>query len=288
MFFRKEGLNVRFLSRNNQDWSKRLATLVKQAPELKCETALLDGEIVATLADGRSSFQALQGALSDPKSEQIFYYAFDLLHLDGFDLTSVKLEDRKNLLQRLISESPLARIVYWDHIAGNGRAVFEQAARMGVEGIVSKRRDHPYRKGRTSSWQKCKCVQSDDFVVGGYSKPSKDEYGVGAILVGQFNRQGQLVYAGRVGTGFSDSTRRMLVDEFRKHSVTESPFAELPRGEGGKDVRFVEPSLVAHVEYMERTGEHNVLRHAVFRGLREDVSVSEARGCISSYRSSGV
>jgi bifunctional non-homologous end joining protein LigD len=275
MFCRKGGPDVRILSRNNQDWSKRFGSLVKEAAYLKVNAALLDGEVVVTLPDGRTSFQALQNVIGDPKSDKTVFYAFDLLHLDGFNLTSVTLEERKNLLQRLISESGLSRIVFWDHIVGNGSEVFEQAGRMGVEGIVSKRRDQPYRKGRTSSWQKAKCIQSDDFVVGGYTKPTKAEYGIGAILVGQYDKKGHLIYAGRVGTGFSEATRRTLTDELRRRTVNDSPFVTLPSGEGGKDVRYVQPSLVAHVEYLERAGEHNLLRHAVFRGLREDVIAGE-------------
>jgi bifunctional non-homologous end joining protein LigD len=270
MVCRKDRRDVQFLSRNHQDWTKRLGSLSREAAHLSCELAVLDGEVVVTLPDGRTSFQALQDALSDPQSQETFFYAFDLLYLNDFDLTRVKLEQRKNLLQRLIGESGLGRFVFCDHIAGDGPQVFEQAARMGVEGIVSKRRDHPYRKGRTPSWQKIKCIQSDDFVIGGYTKPSKAKYRIGAILLGEFDPQGQLVYAGRVGTGFSDSTRRMLAEEFQQREITGSPFVKLPPEEGGKDVRFVAPSLIARIEYLERGGEHNVLRHAVFRGLRED------------------
>src|SRR4029453_19240445 len=139
------------------------------------------------LPDGRTSFHALQTALGDSKSDQVVYCAFDLLHLDGYDLTNVKLDQRKNLLQRLISESGIARIVFCDHIIGNGPDVFQQAARMGVEGIVSKRRGPFFRKGRTSSWTKVKCIESDDFVVGGYTKPTSAAYGIGAMLLGQFD-----------------------------------------------------------------------------------------------------
>jgi bifunctional non-homologous end joining protein LigD len=187
----------------------------------------------------------------------------------------VKLEQRKSLLQQLISESRLTRIVYCDHIIGNGPEAFGLAARMGVEGIVSKRRDHPYRNGRTASWKKAKCIQSNDFVVGGYTLPSKAEYGIGAILVGQYDNQGRLIYAGRVGTGFSNSTRSSLKKELQQREVASSPFKDLPPDEGGRDVRFVIPTLVAHVEYLERTGERKLLRSGVFRGLRDDMTPAE-------------
>jgi bifunctional non-homologous end joining protein LigD len=277
MLCHKEGHNVHFLSRTCQDWTKRFGSLAKAADKLTAGAAILDGEVVVALPDGRTSFQALQGALSEPRSDRVVYYAFDLLHVDGYDLTSVRLEDRKNLLRRMISESGVSRIVYCDHIVGNGPEVFEQAARMGVEGIVSKRRDQKYPKGRTSSWKKTKCIQSDDFVIGGYTKPANAQYGIGALLVGQYDRRGHLIYAGRVGTGFSDSTRDLLKQELRQQQTEKSPFLKLPPDEGGKDVLFVSSSLVARVQYLERTGDWNVLRSAVYLGLRDDVEASEAR-----------
>jgi bifunctional non-homologous end joining protein LigD len=275
MICRKEGQQVRLISRSQQDWSKRFDSLVELATGLKAEAAILDGEVVVTLTDGRASFQALQGELGDPKSGKTLFYAFDLLYLDGFDLTDVKLEQRKSLLQQLINQSNLARIVYCDHIIGHGPEAFKHAARMGVEGIVSKRRDHPYRKGRTAGWTKAKCIQSDDFVVGGYTVPAKADYGIGALLLGQYDRQKRLVYAGRVGTGFSDSARSLLKRELNQLHQQATPFLQLPPDEGGRDVRFVSPALVAHVEYLERAGEWNLVRHAVFRGLRDDLAPTE-------------
>lgn len=276
MFCRKDGKSVQFLSRNNQDWSNRFGVLTVDAANLAAETALLDGEVVVTMPDGTTSFQALQNALAESQTEQLVYYAFDLLHVDGFDLTTARLEERKELLQTLIGDSEVSRIVFCDHVVGNGPTVFAQAAQMGVEGIISKRRDHPYRPGRTLSWKKAKCTLTDDFVIGGYTVPAKPVYGFGALLVGQYDGRGRLVYAGRVGTGFSDATRGALKDELRQRKTDKSPFVELPPDEGGQDVRFVSPSLVAHVEFLERTGDRNLLRHAVFRGLRDDVTPSEA------------
>jgi bifunctional non-homologous end joining protein LigD len=216
------------------------------------------------LPNGATSFQALQRRAEG--GAPLVYFVFDLLHLDGWDLREAKLEDRKEVLRRLLQSAPPA-LRFSDHVRGHGAPFFAQAREMGLEGVVSKRADAPYRGGRGGDWRKSKCRLSQELVIGGYTMSSDGRGAIGALLVG-FHEAGTLVYAGRVGSGFSERLLADLQHRLAARKRETSPFAgvppDLPRG-----VQWVEPELVAQVEFTQWTDEGR-LRQPVFLGLRDD------------------
>lgn len=266
MVCRVEKGRVRFLSRNHQDWTSRFGALADAAGALPVTQAILDGEVVVLRADGSTDFQELQNAIGGGDAAALHYFAFDLLHLNGRDIAAVPLDERKRLLAEVIRTAALPRIRYSDHLEGNGRAFRQQACKMGLEGIISKRRDRPYRPGRGLDWLKVKCLKSDAFVIGGYSAPRGARVGLGALLVGVHDR-GNLLYAGKVGTGFDEPTLRSLLQRLKPLARAASPFENLTRRSA--ETYWVEPQLVAQVAYAAWTRDGR-LRHASFQGLRED------------------
>jgi bifunctional non-homologous end joining protein LigD len=264
---RLERGEVKALTRRGHDWSARMPTLVKAVSELPIERALLDGELVV-LRDGISDFQRLQNSLSEGGDADCVMYVFDLLHLDGYDLRELALRDRKQLLAQCLAGSGRGRIRLSDHVVGQGPEFFERACQLGVEGSVCKRADAPYASGRNKNWLKVKCRSRQEFVIGGYSDPSGSRVHLGALLLGVME-QGELRYAGRVGTGFSEKSLRELHQKLSPLEQPKPAFANPPRGAEARDVHWVTPKLVAEIEFAERTSE-GLLRHPAFRGLRED------------------
>jgi bifunctional non-homologous end joining protein LigD len=261
-------------SRNDKDWTDRYASIAAELSQLPVTSALLDGEVVVRLADGRTSFQALQRALGEEgtghgdQPSRLYYCVFDLLHLDGFDLTRVPIEDRKELLRRLLGRVESGRILYTDHIVGSGRAVLEQACKMGLEGIVSKRASSPYRPGvRGREWVKTKCKNQQEFIIGGFTEPAGARTGFGALLVG-VKSDGGLRYVGKVGTGFDEGVLSSLSERLKVLEVDRPPFTE-DAGKARKNSHWVRPELVAEVEFTEWTRDGGI-RHPSFKGLRED------------------
>jgi bifunctional non-homologous end joining protein LigD len=260
------GGNVQLLSRNGKDWTDRFAAVREAAAQLKVKRALLDGEVAVVLPDGRTSFQALQNALGGAAG-QLVYFVFDLLHLDGTDIGRLPLEERKARLQKLLGKSK-GMLRYSDHVVGHGDEVFNAACRQHAEGIVSKRRDRPFQAGRGLSWVKTKCIQRQEFIIGGYTDPEGARTGLGALLVGV--REGdQLVYAGKVGTGFTQASLRDLRRRLEALAQRESPFSDPPPGKLGRTAHWVRPDLVGEVAFTEWTDDGS-LRHPSFQGLRAD------------------
>jgi len=259
---------VELYSRNAHDWTQRFPAVAAALERLPAEQAMFDGEVTVLLPDGTSSFQALQNQLSGVKTGQLVYMIFDLLHLDGRDLTAARLEDRKAALARLLS-SPSDRAAvlrYSDHVIGSGADFFARACRLGLEGIVSKRRDSPYRGARGADWLKIKCLKQQEVVIGGYTEPEGSRVGIGALLCGVYDH-GRLEYIGKVGTGFDHRTLRELKARLAKLEQETSPFASRPVGAGR--AHWVKPQLVAQVSFTEWTSDGK-LRHPAFHGLRED------------------
>jgi bifunctional non-homologous end joining protein LigD len=234
---------------------------------LPCKRASIDGEVAALLPDGRTSFQALQNAFSGAATS-LAYFVFDLLALDGEDLTSLPLIERKTRLKKLVGKKR-GLVRYSDHVEGSGRDFFQLACKQGLEGIVSKRRDSKYTGGRGGAWLKTKCILRQELVIGGYTDPEGARTGIGALLVGYHDR-GKLVYAGKVGTGF---TQKLLVELKRLLTPLETddcPFApEPPRAWTGPGRHWVAPKLVGEVAFSEWTADGR-LRHPSFQGLRKD------------------
>ena len=253
----------RAYTRSGLDWSDRFAGIIADAMTLDVRSALIDGEAVVMLPDGRTSFQALQAALkSDPG--KIDYFAFDLLALDGEDLTHRPLVERKEKLAALIGKAH-GRLRYSDHVIGQGEQLFDRFCGAGLEGVISKRIDARYSGSRSGSWVKTKCVRRQEFIVVGWT-PSDKQRGFRSLLLG-YNEDGKLRYAGKVGTGFSGDEIERLMEIMAPLEQKTAP-VEAPRA-AVRGAHWIAPKLVAEIAYIEFTDE-GVLRHPSYLGLRED------------------
>ena len=276
---------VRLISRNGKDWTHVFPSIAEAAQKLRTCDAIIDGEVAMVMPDGRTSFAALQQAAAGTASQApLVYFVFDLLRLDGERLDRLPLEERKVRLRALVSPAPptkkattgsaprpakAERIRYAEHIVGDGEQLLQHAAEMGLEGIISKRRDLPYHPGRHDSWRKSKVRQRAAFVIGGMTDPEDARQGISALLVGYYHGR-QLVYAGRVGTGFSHAFALELRARLDGLEQQKCPF-DPPILKGPERVaRWVRPVLVCEVLFAEWTNDVR-LRAPVFVQLRTDV-----------------
>ena len=266
---------VRLITRSGLDWTDRYGVLAKVFQGLRCQQALIDGEIVVQDEQGIASFAALQDALSAGRTHELIFFAFDLPYLDGYDLGAVPLVERKRALEGLLDPAitPSSALQISEHVVGNGRAFYEQAAQLGLEGIISKRADGAYQQTRTRSWLKIKCRQSDEFVIVGFGA-SEAAGGIGALLLAEAD-DGGLRYVGRVGTGFSMPEMQSLHARLEALRTKKATVALPPEERRRKDIVWVRPALVAEVEYGNRTAD-GILRHAVYKGLRMDKAEDES------------
>jgi bifunctional non-homologous end joining protein LigD len=266
---------VTLITRNGNDWTTTFPEIVAALKRLPLDQALIDGEAAVVMPNGITSFQALQGVLKEHQRGRMVYFAFDLVHLDGRDLTGLPLDERKAILARIVGEVPAvdAVIRYSRHLDGDGAEVLREACRMGLEGIVSKRRDLPYQPGRSRNWLKTKCVKRQEFVIGGFTDPEGSRAGIGALLVG-VNEGGHLRFAGKVGTGFTSDVLTDLRRRLNHLEQNECPFLPKPAGPLGRDAHWVKPELVAEVAFSEWT-EDGKIRHPSFQALREDKRAPE-------------
>jgi len=262
-----------FWSRNQKDWTEKFPNLSKALKALPATAAILDGEVVVVDKAGRSSFQKLQQSMKGGAATFVFQI-FDLIYLDGYNLTRVPLRERKALLEELLAgvnaKGPLR---YSDHVVGNGAQFFEQACEYGLEGIVSKLADSVYESTRTRSWLKVKCTKRQEFVIAGYTPSKKDFPGFGSLILGVYDK-GKLIYSGRVGTGFSIKQRLELQKKLDRIAQAAMPFATKPKDPGLRDAHWAKPQLVGEVEFTEWTEEGSI-RHPSFQGLREDKKATE-------------
>jgi bifunctional non-homologous end joining protein LigD len=259
---------VSLLTRRGNDWTGKFGSIARALARLNARQALVDGEVVVMGESGVTDFGRLQATLAGEAHDPMVLQAFDLLHLDGEDLTSKPLIERKQLLQSLIEGLGDQNVIlYSDHIENLGDRVFAQACQLALEGVVSKRKDGPYRSSRGESWLKSKCIERQEFVIAGYSKSSVAGKGLGSLLLAYYSGK-TLTYAGRVGTGFNEAAVKALRAALDKIERDTPPFAKRPPG-AGRDVTWVEPELVCEVEFLNWT-EDGVLRHASFKGLRAD------------------
>ena len=270
---RKEEARVRLLTRTGLDWTHRMRPIAQQIKDIPAASAILDGEIVVLSENGLSSFADLQAAFQEGTRKPLTYFAFDLLHLDGHNLRGLPLIDRKAILAQLLNGVD-GDVHFSDHLQADGQVVLRKAFELGAEGIISKRAACLYVSGRGGDWLKLKCLQDQEFVVGGFTEPSNRSHGIGALLLGYYDA-GKLVYAGRTGTGFTQKTHRILRDQLDKLRQTATAFDHLPV-EARKDAIWVKPTLVAQVNFANWTSD-GVVRHAAFKGLREDTAAREVR-----------
>ena len=269
--------DVRFWSRNGKDWTSKFPNLTIAARAFPVETAIIDGEVVILDRDGRSNFQRLQHAIGSGGAAASFcFQAFDLIYLDGLDLSRVTLEDRKRLLRTLFNSIPVSSpLRYSDHIEGNGALFFQHACQTGVEGIVSKLRTSCYDSARSRSWLKVKCSKRQEFVISGYTHSSKGLPGFGSLILGVYEED-RLVYAGRVGTGFSIKQRIDLKHRLDRFARETSAFSVIPKDPGLREAHWLEPNLIAEVSFIEWTTDGSI-RHPSFQGLRDDKQPRDVR-----------
>jgi len=276
---------VSLLSRNQNDLSARFPEIVDAIKNLPAEECVLDGEVVALDEEGRSSFQLLQALETEGRKSPVYFYAFDLLQLDGKSLFSLPLEARKNVLEKLCADARDPRIRYSGAIDGDANQLLSEVRRHGLEGIIGKLRKSVYEPGRRSgAWIKLKCVDEQEFVIGGFTPPQGARKHFGAVLVGYYKDR-DLVFAGKVGTGFTTKSLATFHKKFRAEERADCPFVDLPSKQNGqwvlsitpsmmKKIHWINPKFVAEIKFAEWTRDGK-LRAPVFMGLREDKKPNE-------------
>ncbi|MEX6507140.1 DNA ligase D [Jiella sp. M17.18] len=264
------GGTVRCYTRNGLDWTEKFAPIAEAAKALPCRSALIDGEIVAFDASGKTDFSTLQQHLSE--GGPLTCFCFDCLSLDGEDLRDKPLTERKAALEGMLATAKSETLLFSEHVAGKGPSVFKQICAAGHEGIVAKRADAPYRSGRAKSWLKVKCTKRQEFVIGGWKPSDKRGRPFSSILLG-VNEGDDFVYRGRVGSGFDETRMDELAKAFKDLARKTSPFAAIP-ADVKRQAKFVEPTLVAEIEFTEITADGHI-RHGVFKGLRADKGADE-------------
>jgi bifunctional non-homologous end joining protein LigD len=272
----RRGERLRLLSRNRKEMNDSYPELVEALQKQPCDDFIVDGEIVA-FEGRRTSFFRLQQRIGirDPEEARragvaVYLYLFDVLHLEGYDVTRLALRQRKRLLKRALSFG--GRVRFTPHRTQDGEAYLEEACSKGWEGLIAKRADSVYRHSRSRDWLKFKCGNRQEFVIGGYTDPKGSRVGFGALLVGYYGDD-SLRYAGKVGTGYDARLLETLAGKLRGLERKTCPFAESPREKG---VHWVSPELVGEVGFSEWT-RGGKLRHPRFLGLREDKSPRQVK-----------
>jgi bifunctional non-homologous end joining protein LigD len=267
---RIDGDQVSLFTRNGHDWTTKMPRQAKALADLGLQSAWLDGEVVVANEEGVPDFQALQNAFEDERSDEIVFYLFDLPYLNGMDLRAVPLEQRRGALAKVLETNTDDALKFSDDLAGSAESLLDSACQMNMEGLIGKRVGSPYVSRRSSDWIKLKCKRRQEFVIAGYTEPKGSRSGFGALLLGLHDADsGELRFAGKVGTGFSESTLRTLLAQLQALETDRPALANPPKGAQARGVHWLKPTLLAEVAYAEMTRD-GAVRHAVFHGLRTD------------------
>jgi bifunctional non-homologous end joining protein LigD len=273
---------VRLLTRTGLDWTHKYPAIAAAVASLPARQAYLDGELCGVRPDGTTSFSLIQNASDTGNAEALVFFLFDLLHFDGSAIGPRPLWERKERLHDMLSHAnPLLQ--FSDHQIGHGRAFYEHACDLKLEGIVSKRADAPYAPGNRGLWLKVKCLNREEFVVVGWTDPEGARPWLGALLLAYYDPDGRLIYAGRAGTGIDHAELKRLWRHLQPLAISEMPL-DLPPLRDSRfgspltlsRVHWVRPELVAEVKYLTWT-EDNLLRQVVYEGLREDKPAADVR-----------
>ena len=268
MLTRIENGEVRLITRNNNDWTEKLAPLQQEIARMGLPDGWYDGEIVVHDANGRPNFGMLQLAFDGSNTTQIVYFLFDAPYLGGYDLREVALVYRRALLEwALIQAKPSETVRFSAEFGTDPEGLVVAACKIGLEGVIGKRRDSQYVSRRSPEWIKLKCGQRQEFVIGGYTDPKGSRTGVGSLLLGTYDKDGVLRYAGNVGSGFNAESLRDVTAKLKALDTDKSPFP--PRSVAGRKHHWVKPELIAEVSFSEWTSA-GAVRHPVFQGLRSD------------------
>lgn len=259
---------IRLLTRNGLDWTARFASIADAIRKLNLGSAAIDGEIVVDDDSGVPSFNKLVDDLKSNRQDRLRYYVFDLLYLNGSDLRGATLSDRKGLLTEILADSQTQSVSLSQHFEVDGALLFEKAGRLGLEGIVSKRRTASYKSGRNKDWLKIKCAERQEFVVVGFVPSTTSRKTIGSLVLGYYDK-GQFAHAGRAGTGFSHDVAASLFEILDGDRVEKLSLANKVSPEAARNVRWVNPRLVVEVEYRGWSND-GLLRHSSFLGLRQD------------------
>ncbi|ABX42101.1 DNA ligase D [Lachnoclostridium phytofermentans] len=263
-----EGNSVRLITRNGNDYMRRFHDVATSLIDLAAGRAMvLDGEMVVTDPSGKTDFQALQNYMKNPKGQNLTYIVFDLLALNGADLRGQPLIHRKEMLEALMKDAP-KNLYYSRYVRGNGKESFAVACASDMEGIVGKKADSIYSGTRNGDWIKLKCDKRQEFVIGGYTLSDKKVWGISSLLLGVYEGE-ELVFAGRAGTGLSESDMKTLEEKFENIKRMAPVFKTAPSPKSNEKITWLEPKLVAEIKFAEWTKD-NLLRQASFKGIRTD------------------
>lgn len=261
-----ENKKVKLITRGKHNWTEKFKDIADELKKLPVDSAIFDGEIVVLDEQHKSNFQLLQNSLKQKNATSFVYYIFDILYYNGYDLTTLKLIERKKILENLLVTVKSLFLRYNDHIIGSGFDVYKKTCELGLEGIISKNINSKYSQRRDRNWLKCKCTKRQEFVIGGFTKPQGSRSYFGALLLG-FYQDSKLIYCGHVGTGFTEASLKTIYELLKKYQTNTMPFYQQPSRVS--HATWVKPVLVAEIEYAEITRDL-ILRQPSFKGLRSD------------------
>jgi bifunctional non-homologous end joining protein LigD len=267
MLARVEGKSVRLITRNGNDWTSKLKPLQQELQRMKLADGWYDGEIVVNDEHGRPNFGMLQLAFDGSNTTPIQYFIFDAPYLNGYDLRDVRLDERRALLGAELEKKQSESVHFSAEFGEDPAQLIEAACKLGLEGVIGKRRESRYVSRRSPDWIKLKCQQRQEFVIGGYTDPQGARIGIGSLILGLHDKDGVLRYAGNVGSGFNEATLRDLLKKLQAIATDENPFP--PKAVPGRKNHWVKPKLIAEVTFSEWTNTGSI-RHPVFQGLRSD------------------